>query len=87
MKMITTKESKKWSPEFGWLKVIEFKIFGFKFWTEHHGIEVSDNAEEIAISQIMAERQVSFSEMSANLPELSNEKFNSFQKEIYPTRF
>ena len=34
--------------------------------------------------EIIAERQVSFSEMSANLPDLSNEKFNSFQKRNLP---
>lgn len=39
MKLITKKTSKKFSPEFGWLKVVEFKFLGFKFWTEHHLID------------------------------------------------
>lgn len=87
MKLFTKEESKKFSPEYGWLRVIQFYCLGFQYWTEHHKIEIPDNIEETALFQIIAERQVSYSEMSANLPELSNENFNKFQSEIYQTRF
>ena len=60
---------------------------GLCFLTQNNPVTIPDNIEELALCQIIAERQVSFSEMTANLPELSNEKFNSFQKEICPTRF
>ena len=48
MKKITQKKSKKYNPDFGWINQISFFIFGFKFWTENHLIEISepDEAEE-----------------------------------------
>ena len=76
--------------EYGFVDQTKFYLFGIRglcFLTQNNPVTIPDNIEEIALCQIIAERQVSFSEMSANLPELSNEKFNSFQKEIYPTRF
>lgn len=87
MKLFTTKESKKFSPEYGWLRVIKFYFLGFHYLTEHHEIEISENLEEKAMMSLKYDRQVSYSEMSANLPELSNENFNKFQSEIYQTRF
>lgn len=91
MKIITTK-SKVYKAKSGdTIKEIRFMILGFHFWTEKHFIEPSDESvatiEYRAMMSLKAERQVSFSEMSANLPDLSNEEFDKFQQSVYPTRF
>ena len=60
---------------------------GLCFFTQNNPVTIPDNIEEIALCQIIAERQVLHSEMTANLPELSNANFDQFQQEIYQTRF
>lgn len=65
-------------------------LFGIRvlcFLTQNNTVTIPDNIEEMAMCQIFAERQVAYSEITANLPELSNANFDNFQKEIYPTRF
>lgn len=92
MKIITTKTVKKFSPEYGWIDQVQFRLFGWHFWSENHkAAPVEDDVpmlEYRAMRSLKSDkyRQVSFSEMSANLPELSNEEFEKFQKSIYPTR-
>jgi len=68
-------------------KAYLFGIRGLCFLTQNNPVTIPDNIEEMALCQIIAERQVSFSEMSANLPYLSNKQFDQFQQEIHPTRF
>ncbi len=68
-------------------KAYLFGIRGLGIILGNNRVTIPDNIEEFALCQIFAERQVSFSEMSANLPELSNVQFDQFQQEIYPTRF
>ncbi len=103
MKILTTKTVKKFSPEYGWIDQVQFytpeinllifKIRPFHFWSENHkSAPIEDDVpmlEYRAMRSLKSDnyRQVSFSEMSANLPELSNEEFNKFQKSIYPTIF
>ena len=82
MKIFTQKSAKKFSPEFGPIKQIKYFIFGFHYWTVYNPIEIPDNLEETALCQIIAERQVSYSEMTANLPELSNLHFDNFQNHM-----
>lgn len=76
--------------EYGFVDQNKFYLFGKRrlcFLTQNNPLTIPENIEEIALCQIIAERQVSLSEMSANLPELSNVQFDKFQNEIYPTRF
>lgn len=76
--------------EYGWVEQTKHYLFGKRglcFLTENHPAYIPDNVEETAICQIIAERQVSYSEMTANLPDLCNAQFERFQNEIYPTRF
>ena len=82
MKIFTQKSANKFSPEFGPIKQIKYFIFGFHYWTVYNPIEIPDNLEETALCQIIAERQVSYSEMTANLPDLSNSQFDKFQNEM-----
>lgn len=60
---------------------------GLCFLTQNNPVTIPDNIEELALCQIIAERQVLHSEMTTNLPELSNANFDKFQQEIYQTRF
>ena len=59
---------------------------GLCLWTANNPVTIPDNLEEKALCQIIAERQVSYSEMTANLPELSptmsNLEFDKFQYQI-----
>lgn len=103
MKIITTKTVKKHSPEWGWIDQVQFytpeinllifKIRPFHFWSENHNAQkITESVESLeyrAMMSIKADnyRQVSFSEMSANLPDLSTAEFDKFQQSIYPTRF
>ena len=63
-------------------KAYLFGIRGLCFLTQNNIVTIPDNIEEMALCQIIAERQVSFSEMSANLPELSNKQFDKFQQQL-----
>lgn len=76
--------------EYGMVDQFKFYLFGRRglcIWTENHKVQTAEDIEQTALCQIYAERQVSYSEMTANLPELSNKEFDQFQNEIYPTRF
>lgn len=46
MKIITKKSAKKFSPEYGWVNQISFFVFGFKFCTENHFIEIISEPKE-----------------------------------------
>lgn len=84
---ITTQRLKS---NYGLIDQRKFYLFGKRglcFLTQNNPVTIPDNIEEMAMCQIFAERQVSLSEMSANLPELSNANFDKFQQEIYQTRF
>lgn len=35
-KLITTKETKKFSNEYGWLRVITYYFLNVRFWSEHY---------------------------------------------------
>jgi len=70
--------------EYGLRKQIKFYLFGIRglcFFTINNPIDVPENAEELAMCQIIAERQVNYSEM----PQLSNLNFDKFQREMYET--
>ena len=89
MKILTTKTVKKFSPEYGWIDQVQFRLFGFHFWTENYkSAPIEDDVPTLeyrAMRSLKSDnyRQVlSFSEMSANLPELSNEEFDKFQKQL-----
>lgn len=76
--------------EYGLCKQTKRYLFGIRglcFSTENQKIHIADDIEQTVFCQIYAERLVSYSEMTANLPELSNKEFDQFQNEIYPTRF
>jgi len=79
--MKTTK-TKKFMPEYGWIEQVRFYLFGFHVWTENHPLEIPEDVEPMAIYQLKRERQVSYSEMSANMPELTNAEFDKFQKQL-----
>ncbi len=75
--------------EYGFRDQRKFYLFGKRglgIILGNDPVTIPDNIEEMALCQIIAERQVSFSEMSANMPQLSNAQFDRFQSEIYPTR-
>lgn len=55
---------------------------GLCIWTVNNPVTISENLEEIALCQILAERQVSYSELTANMPELSNIQFDNFQNHM-----
>lgn len=81
---------KVYLKEYGWVNQTKRYLFGKRglcFLTENHPVQIPDNVEETALCQIIAGRQVSHSEMTANLPEICNAQFDKFQNEIYPTRF
>jgi len=64
MKIFTTKTVKKFSPEWGWIDQVQFKLFGRTFWTENHEAEpIPDQIEYRAFQSLKceSERQVSFS--------------------------
>ena len=76
--------------EYGFVDQTKFYLFGKRglcFLIQNNPVTIPENIEEMALCQIIAERQVSLSEMSANLPELSNVQFDKFKNEIYQTRF
>ena len=76
--------------EYGFVDQTKFYLFGKRglcFLTQNNPVTIPDNIEEMTLCQIIAERQVSHSEMTANLPEICNAQFDKFQNEIYPTRF
>jgi len=95
MKILTTKTVKKFSPEWGWIDQVQFRLFGFHFWTENHKSEpIQDDVKTLefrAMQSLKSDnyRQVSFSEMSANLPDLNQSQFENFQNEVaqFQTRF
>ena len=55
---------------------------GLCFLTQNNPVTIPDNIEEMALCQIIAERQVSHSEMTANLPEICNAQFDKFQQQL-----
>lgn len=92
-KMKTTIEKRWWGKittqrlksNYGLIDQKKAYLFGRRglcFLTQNNRVTIPDNIEELSLCQIIAERQVSFSEMSANLPYLSNKQFDQFQQEI-----
>lgn len=81
MKILTTKTVKKFHPEYGWIDQVQFRLFGFHFWTENYkSAPIEDDVPTLeyrAMGSLISEkyRQVSFSE-------LSNAEFDKFQKQL-----
>ena len=82
-----------YTAEFGWVESVisSMYILGIKFsWKENHPMPIDKQEESLEHklkSNDEAVRHVSYSEMAANMPMLSNEAFDKFQQSIYPTRF
>lgn len=84
MKIITQKSANKFSPEYGWINQISFFIFGFKFWTENHLIEIEKEPEAPKYSYDL-EEMTGYQEwrQKMHLMRLDDEQFT----QIINTRF